>query len=404
MTLDPSTTDLIARLLEGKLRAQQPELDRALDAIKVSAVRRGVLRSGMTEQAMKGAYRTELNNRTKIALATVQEVFAKRGIQDREGLAEDVRGWLYEFIDRQTVELAMRLSNELSNLSLGGGDLAVQEERDHLRREMTAQIELYVSSLSPPKPATGASGPVVSGERDHLTQLMGRAAFDSALNELCRKATAEQPVSLVLADIDRFKAVNDNHGHPVGDGVLREAARRFERVIHAKGLAFRYGGEEYAAILSNHTPEEALAVAERARLAVEEATINGLAITCSFGVATVPVHAASPEQLLEKADRALYDSKDLGRNLVRLFGEPKPEQPRSNSSSRKPAPPSGLSDDAKEEMRMQIVRNGVASCPLDGVDLDVVDASAMGDLGRSFLVHCPGCGFRSDRPAKKRAV
>ncbi len=241
-------------------------------------------------------------------------------------------------------------------------------------------------------------------KRDHVTQLLGRATFDSVLREQCVRATAEQPVSLILADIDHFKTINDTHGHPFGDAVLREVADRLERVVRNKGSAFRYGGEEFAAVLANHISEEAASVAERARLALESTMINGVAITCSFGVATAPIHASSPEQLLERADRALYDSKHLGRNLVRVFGEPTPEQPRAKRVSRKPAEPGGLSDDGKEQMRMQVVRGVAVVCPIDDVPLSVIDATTMGDLGKSFLVHCPGCGFQSELPAPKRAV
>src|SRR6266480_1770986 len=93
-------------------------------------------------------------------------------------------------------------------------------------------------------------------KRDHVTQLLGRATFDSVLREQCVRATAEQPVSLILADIDHFKTINDTHGHPFGDAVLREVADRLERVVRNKGSAFRYGGEEFAAVLANHISEE----------------------------------------------------------------------------------------------------------------------------------------------------
>lgn len=256
----------------------------------------------------------------------------------------------------------------------------------------------------PPPPAPARNAAEAEDARDHLTQLLGRAPFDTVLREQCGRATGDQPVSLILADIDHFKTINDTHGHPFGDAVLRDAADRFAGVVQSKGLVFRYGGEEFAAVLPNHTIEEAVAVAERTRLAMESARIKDVAVTCSFGVATAPIHASDPEQLLERADRALYDSKRLGRNLVRIFGEPTPEQPRAKPASRKLAQSGELSDEVKEEMRMQIVRGGTVSCPEDDVPLDVIDATTMGDMGRSFLVHCPGCGFQAALPAPKRAV
>ena len=139
-------------------------------------------------------------------------------------------------------------------------------------------------------------------QRDHLTQLLTRAAFDAELSARFSAATSEQPAALVLADIDHFKKVNDNHGHPAGDAVLKELAGRLQHVIEGKGTVYRYGGEEFAAILPNHTGDEAVAVAERARRAVEALTVRSLSVTSSYGVAVVPLHASSPDQWLDAAE------------------------------------------------------------------------------------------------------
>jgi diguanylate cyclase (GGDEF)-like protein len=132
----------------------------------------------------------------------------------------------------------------------------------------------------------------------------------------------------VMADIDHFKKINDRHGHPVGDAVLREVASRLLRVVEGKGLAFRYGGEEYAVILPNHSLDEALAVAERVRTAVEAEQAAGVSVTSSYGVAIVPSHASTVDTWLKAADDALYDAKRLGRNLV-TRGTTGAEPPRS---------------------------------------------------------------------------
>ena len=160
---------------------------------------------------------------------------------------------------------------------------------------------------------------MTTAERDHLTQLLARAPFEAALRKLSSDATEEQPASLVMADIDHFKKVNDAHGHPVGDAVLIEVARRLNLVAKGKGEAYRFGGEEFAVLLANHTAEEALAVAERARRGVESSPAGGVSVTSSYGVAAVPTHASSMDQWLKAADAALYDAKHMGRNLGSAF-------------------------------------------------------------------------------------
>src|SRR3989442_1229427 len=172
---------------------------------------------------------------------------------------------------------------------------------------------------------------------DHLTQLLTRAAFEADLLRYYNEATADQPASLIIADIDHFKKVNDNHGHQAGDAVLKELAHRLRQTIQGKGFAYRYGGEEFAVILPNHTADEALAVAERARREVEMARAGSVPVTSSYGVAVVPLHASCVDQWLKKADEALYDAKRLGPNLVRVSGEPPPEAGQAKRHARKRA-------------------------------------------------------------------
>jgi len=237
---------------------------------------------------------------------------------------------------------------------------------------------------------------VATDERDDLTQLLRRAAFDADLSRYFSEATDDQPASLIMADIDYFKKVNDNHGHRAGDAVLKELAHRLQQTTQGKGFAYRYGGEEFAVILPNHTADEALAVAERARRGAEAVRAGAIPVTSSYGVAVVPLHASRVEQWLEKADRALYDAKGLGRNLVRLSGEPPPEEDQVRQPARKRAKPGTLSDEAKEKLRLQILRQGVALCPSDQVPLDVHNITTHNESGRSFRVHCPACGFNAD--------
>lgn len=154
---------------------------------------------------------------------------------------------------------------------------------------------------------------------DGLTGLKNRRAFEERLvEELARIRRSGQPVSLLLLDIDHFKAFNDSFGHPRGDEVLRSVARLLSRAIRDTDIAVRYGGEEFAIVLPNTDLEGAALMGERLRLAIEEAPWAERAITISVGAATATSHTTVVTELLEHADRALSPSKQGGRDGVTL--------------------------------------------------------------------------------------
>jgi two-component system, cell cycle response regulator len=152
---------------------------------------------------------------------------------------------------------------------------------------------------------------------DGLTQLANRRAFDRALDkELNRAARNDGRLSVVLLDIDHFKLLNDNHGHVTGDAVLRQIAQALELCGREYDTIARYGGEEFAAVLPACSSGLALQVAERLRLAVQDA-VSDVPVTASAGVATYPYDGIDVAGLLSAADRALYAAKRGGRNQVR---------------------------------------------------------------------------------------
>jgi diguanylate cyclase (GGDEF)-like protein len=151
---------------------------------------------------------------------------------------------------------------------------------------------------------------------DGLTELANRRAFDRALDrELSRAARTDGRLSVVLLDIDHFKLLNDNHGHVVGDAVLKQIARALELCGREYDTIARYGGEEFAAVLPGCSSGLALQVAERLRVAVQDAPTD-VKVTASAGVATYPYDGIDVAGLLSAADRALYASKRGGRNQV----------------------------------------------------------------------------------------
>jgi len=157
---------------------------------------------------------------------------------------------------------------------------------------------------------------------DGLTGLNNRRYLDKHLNLLFDRAMARaRPLSICITDIDRFKSVNDTHGHDAGDEVLKEFAARIRSTVRGADLACRFGGEEFVVIMPDTLPETAAAIAERLRHVVESQPFqlrNGatLTITASLGISSTVWGAESAEQLLKQADRALYEAKHGGRNRV----------------------------------------------------------------------------------------
>jgi two-component system, cell cycle response regulator len=157
---------------------------------------------------------------------------------------------------------------------------------------------------------------------DGLTKLHNHRHFQDELVRAFEESQRyHRPLSLVIADIDFFKKVNDTYGHAVGDEVLKCVARMFQDSIRSTDLAARYGGEEFTIMLPETSLDDACAFAEKLRALIEEMPVRTQAgelhVTISLGVATVPrsrIH--TPKELIVAADRALYRAKKSGRNQV----------------------------------------------------------------------------------------
>jgi len=157
--------------------------------------------------------------------------------------------------------------------------------------------------------------------RDGLTGLYNRKALASLLAEWTAFSVRHQvPLSVLMIDADHFKAVNDRHGHPVGDRVLRMIADTVRATLRESDLAGRYGGEEFAVVLPHTGLDGARQVAERIRRGCDGARLplpaGPLTVTVSIGVATLKPGMRRPEDLIGQADEALYRAKAEGRNRV----------------------------------------------------------------------------------------
>lgn len=158
---------------------------------------------------------------------------------------------------------------------------------------------------------------------DALTQLFNRGHWEEQLRqEFARMQRSKRPSTLIMLDIDHFKQINDKYGHPAGDEVIREVARRIKRTKRSTDVAGRYGGEEFAVLLLDTEPDQALYFAERLRKVVEKKPVefeqHTISLTISVGIAQNSADIESAQNWIEKADEALYTSKREGRNRVTM--------------------------------------------------------------------------------------
>lgn len=161
---------------------------------------------------------------------------------------------------------------------------------------------------------------------DGLTGLINHRTFQHGFEVmLVREERRAGVLSLLLCDIDHFKKINDSHGHPFGDKVLKEVAAILRRAARSVDLAARYGGEEFALVLEGSGEQGGLQMAERIRQEIEKMVLhseNGpVRITLSLGLAVYSGHGADKARLISRADQALYRAKKQGRNRVVLWQE-----------------------------------------------------------------------------------
>ena len=233
-------------------------------------------------------------------------------------LASTERGVsLQEQVDR----LDTRLTNELR-------DRHTTEEKLHnLIQTVTREkgdLEILVQILIDQGDDSAQEGE--KARIDGLTQIANRRRFDEYLSQEWRRhIRMQQPLSLLICDVDHFKLYNDRQGHQAGDECLKHVAKALNRCYRVGDLVARYGGEEFAMVLPQTNRVGAVQVAERVRAAVAAAALPHPAspvcnrVTVSIGVAciTPPPHAPSDARaLIEQADRQLYQAKHLGRNQV----------------------------------------------------------------------------------------
>ena len=152
---------------------------------------------------------------------------------------------------------------------------------------------------------------------DPLTECMNRRSFFACFEDYWTKAVERGfPVSGIMVDIDYFKSINDDHGHAVGDEVLRGIASALRNSVRLGDMVCRYGGEEFCVLLPHTDIDTAAAIGEKIRAAVEAMRFPKLSVTASLGVSSISLGAKEPHDMLDQADKCLYVAKRNGRNQV----------------------------------------------------------------------------------------
>ena len=226
--------------------------------------------------------------------------------------------------DAQVATLCLPLAahgTQLGLLSLSGPERALTDRRDILETA-AEKLSMALGNLSLQERLRHQS------IRDPLTGLFNRRYLEeSAAREVARCARRDQPLSLLMLDIDHFRAFNDLHGHPGGDALLAQFGKLLQAMTRGEDIACRYGGEEFTVILPEADLEAACVRAETIRIAVQAMQVPYLGkllpqVTVSVGVASFPAHGLAPEALMLAADEALYRGKREGRNRVEVAIEP----------------------------------------------------------------------------------
>jgi len=203
-------------------------------------------------------------------------------------------------------KIISEIANEATGLATISKSLkeeldSANQEMDQLRKELVQVRE--------------------SAATDALTGLLNRGAFDNALNDLIAKTDSAESC-LVMLDLDHFKQVNDTHGHLIGDSVLKFTGNLLKKHAESHHFSARYGGEELAIIMPDTTLKKSAEIAEKIRVALESSRLKKKNSSESIGKITVSIGISrlikndTFEDLIMRADKALYQAKETGRNKI----------------------------------------------------------------------------------------
>ncbi len=293
-------------------------------------------------EALRMAFAEMVAQSDKAPTESLWALYKRFFIQDDEKLAE-IRQGLVSIITSMRGDFERssgNLSSYTEKLSQFAGILQTQTSPEAMATEVNKvlketrateqsqrQIETQLSNITNDMESLRKELAQVKEESlvDALTGISNRKAFDATLEQAVHTAReTKSPFCVLLADIDYFKKVNDSYGHLVGDKVLRFVASTLKRCIKGKDMAARFGGEEFVVILPQTELSGAFTVADQIRKSIASGTLKDMKSEEVYGRVTISIGVAQfnasdlPNVLLQRADQALYQAKECGRNQVKM--------------------------------------------------------------------------------------
>jgi diguanylate cyclase (GGDEF)-like protein/PAS domain S-box-containing protein len=326
-------------MLEERVRRRTAELEAALrENEKTSrALRESEAKfRGLVSQSLVGIVLIE-DGRFSYSNAKFDEIFGYsaeevRGMGPLQTAVESDRGLVAENIDKRLRGEVSQLHYIFHGLRKNG---AVIDIECHSSVMNVGNRLLLISLIMDISERTRAARAVQvlqeelreQSIHDALTGLYNRHFLDESFGrELLLAERGGHPVSVIMGDLDHFKAVNDRYGHLAGDEVLRVFGALLTNNSRASDIVCRYGGEEFLLVLPGLTEEGAVGRGEQLRQAIAATAVSHgasqIRVTASFGVAGFPLNGRTTDELIAAADRALYSAKAAGRNRVTLCGRP----------------------------------------------------------------------------------
>jgi diguanylate cyclase len=253
--------------------------------------------------------------------------------------AQTIRGLLLSLasVIQRTDQAASDSSQTLGDVRNTIDHMAIPDDLREVHSQLLTEIDRVISSNSTLKQELFHSREILASQRqqidalktevrvDGMTQLANRTCFDEKLLEMVRLwERYEDTFSLLIIDVDNFKAINDTHGHPGGDRVLKGVAYKIRSTLRATDFVARFGGDEFAAILMKAPATAAAEAAQKVCRQIRESrfVLDGEEVKTSLSIGVAEIAAGeSAEQLLKRADMALYLVKEAGRNNV-MVAEP----------------------------------------------------------------------------------
>lgn len=302
-SLEGKSIDTTVRLLSKTGNKRETEYTPVVMPALVGHGRHGTINIGLNKRSMNATIE-ELQSRF-LAIFAVAFILAILGII-----------WLSKAVVSPVKELTSAVHSVMS----GDLEVKVPVSSDDEIGELGAKFNQMVECLKDSHHKL-----VLKANTDSLTDLYNHRYFHERLtNEFSRAVRYRHPLSMIMIDIDHFKNLNDNFGHPFGDLVLQEVAKILVKESRDIDVVARYGGEEFAIILPETDIEDTMIVAERLRISIERnhfiaADDTEASVSISLGASQYPVHSAECEGLIMTADLAMYRSKSQGRNRATAF-------------------------------------------------------------------------------------